>query len=164
MLNICRLENGLVVEGPFGLPRRLEKISIGQSMREAQSVDDLTPEDRQALMLIGFPATDIVTSPYDAETQKPDGYAFEILIDRVIATPIIIPLTLEELDARALIANTQYLRDREAEYPEIGGQLDAIWKQFEADRAQGKVLLPETNDLLDARLAVEAAHPKPATG
>jgi len=49
---------------------------------------------------------------------------------------------------------------RRQAYPAIGDQLDAIWKQFNQDRLDGKAMIQETDDLLGQILAVKAAHPK----
>lgn len=57
--------------------------------------------------------------------------------------------------------DTQYVFDRKDAYPEIGAQLDAIWKQLNYDRMQGRQLIQEADDLLNEVLAVKAKYPKP---
>ena len=52
--------------------------------------------------------------------------------------------------ARAAEAATQYQRDRAAEYPSIGDQLDALWKGGDAATA-----------MLAQVQAVKAKYPKP---
>ena len=47
-------------------------------------------------------------------------------------------------------AAKQYQRDRAAEYPAIGDQLDALWKGGEAAQA-----------MLEQVMAVKSRHPKP---
>jgi hypothetical protein len=80
---------------------------------------------------------------------------------RYKATPEgVLPFTAEEeaqadLDAaqksaeRAALAKTQYQRDRAAEYPAIGDQLDALWKGGDAATA-----------MLAQVQAVKAKYPK----
>lgn len=73
----------------------------------------------------------------------------------------LVPFTAEEeaqadLDAahiasiKAAEARTQYQRDRAAEYPSIGDQLDALWKGGDAATA-----------MLAQVQAVKAKYPKP---
>ena len=50
---------------------------------------------------------------------------------------------------------------RRRAYPQIGDQLDAIWKQLNQDRLGGKALIQEADDVLNAVLAVKAKCPKP---
>jgi hypothetical protein len=57
---------------------------------------------------------------------------------------------------------TKYMRDRAPLYNPIGDQLDAIWKQFNQDRLNGKELIQEADDQLNHNLRVKADHPKPA--
>ena len=54
-----------------------------------------------------------------------------------------------------------YEDQRRAEYPPLGDQLDAIWKQLNQNRLSGKALIQEADDLLNAVLAVKAKYPKP---
>ena len=55
-----------------------------------------------------------------------------------------------------------YTELRAPEYPVIGDQLDAIWKQLNTDRLNGKDLISEADSLLGAVLAVKAKYPKDA--
>jgi hypothetical protein len=55
----------------------------------------------------------------------------------------------------------KYQRDRKAAYPDIGDQLDAIWKQMAADKAAGKSLDAATDDALTAVLKVKSDFAKP---
>ena len=50
---------------------------------------------------------------------------------------------------------------RRAAYPPIGEQLDALWKQMNQDRLNGRALIQEADDMLGRILAVKAKHPKP---
>jgi hypothetical protein len=50
---------------------------------------------------------------------------------------------------------------RREEYHPIGDQLDAILKQFEKDRADGKVLLPALSAELDHWRSIKVKYPKP---
>ena len=70
---------------------------------------------------------------------------------------------LEEIQAEyeTYLASIAYIKNRVAEYPSIGDQLDAIWKQIEADRADGKALESSTDIELEKVLAVKARNPKP---
>jgi hypothetical protein len=54
-----------------------------------------------------------------------------------------------------------YRELRRREYPDIGDQLDAIWKQLNQDRLGGKELVQEADDVLGKILAVKNKHPKP---
>ena len=66
------------------------------------------------------------------------------------------------LDAYAAhVSATAYRGKRAAEYPVIGDQLDAIWKELNARRINGENLVQDADDMLDAVLAVKRAHPKP---
>jgi hypothetical protein len=56
----------------------------------------------------------------------------------------------EETETIALDVATQYKRDRQAAYPPIGDQLDALWKGGE-DRDAMKAIID----------AVKATYPKP---
>ena len=100
MLQICRLENGVVVDGPFDLPRQIPSISVGALVRAAQSVNDLSPDDRLALMMADHPAAEIVATPYDSETEKPVGHNYVVSADRVVATVTVAPLSQSELGER----------------------------------------------------------------
>ena len=54
------------------------------------------------------------------------------------------------------------IRDiRKSSYPDIGDQLDAIWKQLNQDRLNGKEMIQEADNLLNAVLAVKAQYPLP---
>jgi hypothetical protein len=53
-----------------------------------------------------------------------------------------------------------YAEQRATEYPKIGDQLDAIWKQLNTDRLNGKDLISEADSLLGSVLAVKAKYPK----
>ena len=71
------------------------------------------------------------------------------------------------------IANRKYIDDRISGtfdengkrltngYPDIGDQLDAIWKQLIQDRLNGHAMIQEVDDLIGQINAVKAAHPKP---
>lgn len=59
-------------------------------------------------------------------------------------------------------AETQgVIRARKQQYPNTGDQLDAIWKQLNQDRLNGKNLIQEADDRLNEVLAVKARNPKP---
>ena len=58
-------------------------------------------------------------------------------------------------------AERGYEELRRAEYPAIGDQLDAIWKQLNQDRLNGKELIQPADDELNRVLAVKAKYPKP---
>ena len=61
----------------------------------------------------------------------------------------------------AHISATAYRGERAVEYPVIGDQLDAVWKELSARRINGENLVQDADDMLDAVLAVKLAHPKP---
>ncbi len=64
---------------------------------------------------------------------------------------------------QAELAKTQYQRDRKEEYPDIGDQLDVIWKEINEQRLNGKNLTQDADDMLGKILAVKKKHPKPET-
>jgi len=49
---------------------------------------------------------------------------------------------------------------RREEYPDIGGQLDAIWKELNQLRLNGTNLVADADDVLGQILAVKKKHPK----
>ncbi|MCC7304774.1 MAG: hypothetical protein IT558_00785 [Alphaproteobacteria bacterium] len=59
------------------------------------------------------------------------------------------------------LTTEEILGKRRAEYPDIGDQLDALWKQLNQDRLDGKPLIQEADDRLNEILAVKAKYPKP---
>jgi len=71
--------------------------------------------------------------------------------------------TQAELDMVAADQAENWDRWRRGEYPNIGDQLDAIWKQLNQDRLGGKALIQEADDRLNEILAVKAKYPKPAS-
>ena len=50
---------------------------------------------------------------------------------------------------------------RRGEYPDMGDQFDALWKQLNQDRLNGKELIQPADDELNRVLAVKAKYPKP---
>lgn len=50
---------------------------------------------------------------------------------------------------------------RVAESPKIGDQLDAIWKQLEQDRSDGKILTRQADDTLNDIRAIDLKYPMP---
>lgn len=55
----------------------------------------------------------------------------------------------------------RYKQLRADEYPAIGDQLDAIWKELNARRLKGENLTQDADDMLGQILAVKRKHPKP---
>lgn len=55
-----------------------------------------------------------------------------------------------------------YIERRAEDYPNIGDQLDAIWKTLNQWRLEGKELPQDGDDMLNAVLAVKKKHPKPS--
>lgn len=53
-----------------------------------------------------------------------------------------------------------YKEKRIIEYPNIGDQLDALWKQLNYMRLNGENLIQEADDMLGDILSVKARHPK----
>lgn len=53
-----------------------------------------------------------------------------------------------------------YAEKRAEEYPPIGDQLDAIWKEFNTRRLNGEALTQEADDMLGKILAVKKKYPK----
>ena len=53
------------------------------------------------------------------------------------------------------------LETRKAEYPDIGDQLDIIWKQFKAQKDSGISLADETNTMIDKIFSVKEKYKKP---
>ncbi len=56
---------------------------------------------------------------------------------------------------------TGYIRKRQAEYPAVGDQLDAILKQLNSMRLGGTPMIQEMDDLLGEVLSIKAKHKKP---
>jgi len=71
------------------------------------------------------------------------------------------------LDARAAaLAQDKldnYVSYRKQESPDIDDKIDAILKQFENDKLNGKTLAPEMDALLDDIVTVNTNYPKPET-
>ena len=55
-----------------------------------------------------------------------------------------------------------YEQKRRAEYPDVGDQLDVIWKQLNYWRLSGQDMIAEADAMLGKILAVKAKYPKPA--
>jgi hypothetical protein len=68
---------------------------------------------------------------------------------------------LDEPRPENYVDHRNYKEKRASEYPDIGDQLDAIWKQINQDRLNGKDLVQEADDLLGSILATKAKYPKP---
>lgn len=56
---------------------------------------------------------------------------------------------------------TDYMISREQNYPKIGDQLDAILKQLNYDRMQGRELVQDMDDIISRWLQVKQEYPKP---
>lgn len=56
--------------------------------------------------------------------------------------------------------NHSYALNRKEEYPDIGDQLDAIWKQLNYMRLNGQDLIQECDDMLGGILSIKAKYPK----
>ena len=52
-------------------------------------------------------------------------------------------------------------RKRAVNYPPIGDQLDAIWKELSARKAGGDTLVSDADSMLGKIQAVKKKHPKP---
>ena len=63
--------------------------------------------------------------------------------------------------AQAELAKTEYQRTRAAEYPAVGEQLDAIWKELNQRRLNGEELVQDADDMLGKILNVKKENPKP---
>jgi hypothetical protein len=61
----------------------------------------------------------------------------------------------------AHVAATSYKDVRRTAYPDIGDQLDALMKQLNYDRTQGRELIQDMDDVLGLVLAVKAKYKKP---
>ncbi len=55
----------------------------------------------------------------------------------------------------------KYKDDRKIEYPPIGDQLDAIWKQINQWRLSNEDMIQEVDDMMNKILAVKQKYPKP---
>lgn len=79
-------------------------------------------------------------------------------------------LTKSERDALAATQDAfvnhvpDYRELRRAEYPEIGEQLDALWKLANSLRFAGQDLPQDADDMLGQVLAVKKKYPKPEAG
>ena len=56
--------------------------------------------------------------------------------------------------------NGTYVEKRQAEYPPIGDQLDALLKHLNYRRTQGDELVQELDDVIAEWLSVKSRHPK----
>lgn len=54
--------------------------------------------------------------------------------------------------------------NRAEEYPELGEQLDAIWKELSYRRLQGENLVSDADNMLGKILSVKKKYPKPTEG
>lgn len=52
------------------------------------------------------------------------------------------------------------LEMRKVEYPDMGDQLDVIWKEFKNRKDGGENLNNDTNTMIDQIFAVKAKYPK----
>lgn len=55
-----------------------------------------------------------------------------------------------------------YQKKRFNEYPEMGDQLDVIWKDFLNKRQNGETLSPEVDTMLSRIVSVKQKYPKPS--
>lgn len=56
---------------------------------------------------------------------------------------------------------SNYNKHRKKEYPDIGDQLDAIWKHLNYRRLNGENLVQDCDDILGLILSIKAKYPKP---
>lgn len=70
------------------------------------------------------------------------------------------PLTPEEQEAKDLWEATEYQRLRKGAYPNIGDQLDAIWKEINYRRLNGDNLTQDADEMLGKILAVKREYPR----
>lgn len=54
-----------------------------------------------------------------------------------------------------------YAAKRRAEYPQVGDQLDQVWKVIEALKSRGTQLPAEADAMLGSIQATKARYPKP---
>ena len=54
-----------------------------------------------------------------------------------------------------------YANLRAGAYPDVGDQLDAIWKELNYRRLSGEKLTQDADDMLQRVLSVKAKYPKP---
>lgn len=64
-----------------------------------------------------------------------------------------------EYDAH--ISATAYIEKRLDAYPNIGDQLDAVWKQLNQDRLNGHAMIQQVDDMIASVLKVKSDNPKP---
>ena len=74
--------------------------------------------------------------------------------------------TQEELDAEIERLNAEkeanaYRELRASEYPDLGDQLDALFKHLNYRRTQGDELVQDLDDVIGSWLSVKAKYPKP---
>ena len=63
-------------------------------------------------------------------------------------------------DQKTYNKDHRYKDDRRSEYPDIGDQLDALWKELNYRRLNGDNLVQDADDMLGQILAVKAKYPK----
>lgn len=85
---------------------------------------------------------------------------------KAIATPPgqstkYIDLTQDEIKQREKdeAKKPDYRNIRKQQYPPIGDQLDAIWKEFNYRRMQGDALTQDADNVLNSILAVKKNNP-----
>ncbi len=81
--------------------------------------------------------------------------------DKVQSEPTQTEIDAAVADAEAEEVASEYKKKRMNEYPPIGDQLDALWKQLDLLCVSGKInLIQEANDILGEVLAVKRKYPK----
>ena len=144
MAKYFQVEGGAIVQGPRDLPTAFRNVSgfhhLDGDLATLKGHGWL-PEE-----LVGY-------EPFDPATQAREGPVFTIMATKVKSTYTIRAKTTEELTA-----DVQEVR--KVAYPALGDQLDAIMKQMNQDRLDGKALIQQADDWVNDCLTVKAANPK----
>lgn len=70
------------------------------------------------------------------------------------------PTEQEIIDAISVVDALSYKAERLKNYPDIGDQLDVLWKEFFARTSAGESVTSEVSDMLDKISAVKVNFPK----
>ena len=103
------------------------------------------------LMPLGGYATDEKGKIIVGEDGKKHGYK----------VPTKKQLTDAEAAVKAAFKTEEYKEKRIAEYPDVGDQLDAIWKEINRQRLSGVNIVSDADSVLGKILAVKKKYPKP---
>ena len=95
-----------------------------------------------------------------------DVFAFETISEQEKFRPDLIKIskdeadTIREINLQKSLDNRSYQEKRLDEYPNIGDQLDALWKELSYRRLKGEDLTADADAMLGKILSVKKQYPK----